>query len=128
MWKALEARVANSFCRRCHSLLTGAHRTGASGPITVCGGCQYENSFVGLEGDKIFMGEEILQLTPFVEVTREQLEAEAKETTRAMVNKMCPQCANPEMIYFALQLRSADEGATVFYECPKCGFTDNVQS
>lgn len=128
MSKALDARLVNTFCRRCHSLLTGGHRKEQSGPLTVCGNCEYENTLVGVEGDKIFMGEEILHFTPFVEVTREQLEAEAKETTKAMVNKMCQECGNPEMLYFALQLRSADEGATVFYECPKCGFTDNVQS
>ncbi|GBG77402.1 hypothetical protein CBR_g23850 [Chara braunii] len=41
---------------------------------------------------------------------------------RATVDEECPKCGNPEMEYYTLQLRSADEGQTVFYECPKCKF------
>ena len=40
-----------------------------------------------------------------------------------MAKEKCPQCGNPEMEYFTMQLQSADEGQTVFYECPKCGHT-----
>jgi DNA-directed RNA polymerase I subunit RPA12 len=43
--------------------------------------------------------------------------------TRAKVKERCPQCANPEMSFYTMQMRSVDEGQTVFYECPKCGHT-----
>jgi DNA-directed RNA polymerase I subunit RPA12 len=33
----------------------------------------------------------------------------------------CEKCKGKESYYFALQLRSADEGQTVFYECVLCG-------
>ncbi|KAH3683017.1 hypothetical protein WICPIJ_006021 [Wickerhamomyces pijperi] len=33
----------------------------------------------------------------------------------ATIKEKCPQCGNEEMQYHTLQLRSADEGATVFY-------------
>ncbi|EFJ32874.1 hypothetical protein SELMODRAFT_83849 [Selaginella moellendorffii] len=39
---------------------------------------------------------------------------------RCGVNEDCPKCKNPQLEYYTRQLRSADEGQTVFYECPKC--------
>ena len=39
---------------------------------------------------------------------------------RALVGEECPKCKNPKMYFWTQQLRSADEGQTVFYECPKC--------
>ncbi|CAI5537536.1 unnamed protein product [Closterium sp. Naga37s-1] len=41
---------------------------------------------------------------------------------RAKVNEICPKCGNKEMEYYTMQLRSADEGQTVFYECTKCKY------
>lgn len=48
----------------------------------------------------------------------QQLETES----RATIEEPCPKCNNPQMTFFTLQLRSADEGSTVFYECPKCAY------
>ena len=46
-----------------------------------------------------------------------------QKKARAVAKETCPSCGNPEMEYFTMQLRSADEGQTVFYECAKCGHT-----
>ncbi|CCE66074.1 hypothetical protein TPHA_0O01050 [Tetrapisispora phaffii CBS 4417] len=40
----------------------------------------------------------------------------------ATIKEKCPKCGNEEMQYHTLQLRSADEGATVFYTCPSCNY------
>lgn len=40
----------------------------------------------------------------------------------ATIKEKCPKCGNEEMHYHTLQLRSADEGATVFYTCTSCGY------
>ncbi|AQZ16945.1 RPA12 (YJR063W) [Zygosaccharomyces parabailii] len=40
----------------------------------------------------------------------------------ATIKEKCPKCGNDEMHYYTLQLRSADEGATVFYTCTNCGY------
>lgn len=40
--------------------------------------------------------------------------------TTATIRQTCPECGIEEMRYYTLQLRSADEGSTVFYSC-ECG-------
>lgn len=41
--------------------------------------------------------------------------------TDASIRQTCPNCGRGEMRYYTLQLRSADEGSTVFYNCV-CGY------
>lgn len=47
------------------------------------------------------------------------LTAEDKQTD-AVIQETCPECGRTEMRFYTLQLRSADEGTTVFYSC-ECG-------
>lgn len=46
----------------------------------------------------------------------------------AKINIPCPSCGKNEMVYNTAQLRSADEGQTVFYSCEACGYKETVQS
>ncbi|KAI9188346.1 DNA-directed RNA polymerase I core subunit rpa12 [Blastocladiella emersonii ATCC 22665] len=46
----------------------------------------------------------------------------------ATINEKCPQCGNPEMEFHTMQLRSADEGQTVFYTCKQCGYKAKLNS
>lgn len=50
------------------------------------------------------------------------------EVKGARINIPCPKCNKPEMMYNTAQLRSADEGQTVFYTCDGCGYKETVQS
>ncbi|GLH00691.1 hypothetical protein R5R35_014631 [Gryllus longicercus] len=44
------------------------------------------------------------------------------------VDRKCPVCNNDKMSYATLQLRSADEGQTVFYTCTKCKYKETENS
>lgn len=50
------------------------------------------------------------------------------EVKGAKINLPCPKCGNPELTYNTAQLRSADEGQTVFYSCESCGYKETIQS
>lgn len=42
------------------------------------------------------------------------------ESTRT-VQRDCPECSGNKMTWSEAQLRSADEGTTIFYRCVECG-------
>lgn len=41
--------------------------------------------------------------------------------SRLRIARICPACDAKEMTWSEAQLRSADEGTTIFYRCPDCG-------
>ena len=49
------------------------------------------------------------------------VEGEAMDK-HAIIEETCSKCGHPELYFYTMQLRSVDEGSTVFYECPKCSF------
>ncbi|RGB34740.1 DNA-directed RNA polymerase I subunit A12 [Rhizophagus diaphanus] len=56
----------------------------------------------------------------------QQLDRYKEESAR--IKEKCPNCGNDEMNYHTMQLRSADEGQTVFYHCPSCGHKFSINS
>ncbi|XP_015595113.1 DNA-directed RNA polymerase I subunit RPA12 [Cephus cinctus] len=60
--------------------------------------------------------------------TSMQKDDEDDEADGPVVDRRCPQCQNDKMSYATLQLRSADEGQTVFYTCTKCKFKETENS
>lgn len=51
-----------------------------------------------------------------------------EEAEGPVVERKCLKCGNNKMSYATLQLRSADEGQTVFYTCTKCQFKETENS
>ena len=46
----------------------------------------------------------------------------------ATIEEPCPKCGHPELFFYTMQLRSVDEGQTVFYECPECSYKYSVNN
>jgi DNA-directed RNA polymerase subunit M/transcription elongation factor TFIIS len=40
----------------------------------------------------------------------------------SQIDEKCPKCGHGKMYFYTMQLRSVDEGSTVFYECVKCAY------
>jgi DNA-directed RNA polymerase I subunit RPA12 len=47
---------------------------------------------------------------------------------RATVEETCPKCGHGHAKYSTLQMRSADEGQTIFYECQGCAHVWSVNA
>ena len=45
-----------------------------------------------------------------------------------VIERKCPKCGHDKMSYAAIQLRSADEGQTVFFTCLKCKYKESESS
>ncbi|GMI24490.1 hypothetical protein TeGR_g14712 [Tetraparma gracilis] len=58
----------------------------------------------------------------------EQSRKEATGPSRATVDEPCIKCSAPKVTFYCLQLRSVDEGQTVFYDCPSCKYTWSVNN
>lgn len=59
---------------------------------------------------------------------REQKQGGSKGDDHATVNETCPRCSHGVASFFTMQLRSADEGQTVFYTCLKCTYKWSVNN
>ena len=119
------------FCFRCGSLL----QIPECNPI-VCSVCNLSTTF-----EETFQKTITTKSTPkpppnwlvqFEEEEMDKLTGKKKRSngTRAVVDQECPKCHHPQMEFYTMQLRSADEGATVFYEClnKKCRHKFNLNN
>jgi DNA-directed RNA polymerase I subunit RPA12 len=52
----------------------------------------------------------------------------ANSNRHATIEEPCPKCGHGEMYFYTMQLRSVDEGQTVFYECIKCAHKFSVNN
>ncbi|KAL1955287.1 hypothetical protein VTO42DRAFT_8819 [Malbranchea cinnamomea] len=106
------------FCTDCGNLLNES--TGDANTILVCDVCGTRNRDAPA---KTIISESKPNAFPSaLRAKRSAVRALTADDrkTEAIAQETCPMCGRPEMRYYTLQLRSADEGSTVFYSC-ECG-------
>ncbi|OLN97639.1 DNA-directed RNA polymerase I subunit RPA12 [Colletotrichum chlorophyti] len=108
------------FCTDCGNLLPAS--MGTQKNILVCDCCGADNKDTGSKTI-------VTQTKPsdFPSQLRQKLQSNVQTVDRANVNteakikETCPKCGREEVRFTAVQLRSADEGSTIFFTCD-CGF------
>ncbi len=113
------------FCPSCHSMLS----VDGTGKVR-CSVCPYESflhSLKSIPTSKTVSTDTAVPLWAKSDEEQAALRA-TKEPTRATVEEPCIKCGHGEVGFYCLQLRSVDEGQTVFYECPNCMHTWSVNN
>eukprot|EP00088_Acartia_fossae_P026435 TRINITY_DN27264_c0_g2_i1.p1 TRINITY_DN27264_c0_g2~~TRINITY_DN27264_c0_g2_i1.p1 ORF type:complete len:117 (-),score=3.51 TRINITY_DN27264_c0_g2_i1:268-618(-) len=104
------------FCFRCGALLP---------PFPSRGDIQCVVCKVGISVND-FKNTTVNYTVKFNKVQKPKTEVEGGEGP--VIERTCPKCGNNQMSFATLQLRSADEGQTVFFTCTKCGFKETENS
>ncbi|RLN53391.1 hypothetical protein BBJ29_004275 [Phytophthora kernoviae] len=110
-----------AFCPHCGTILDHPDTNNI-----VCSACEYRCLYQDLPSLTVVTQSEEKPLPKWLDA--EKVMSEVTGPARATVEETCPKCGNLEMDYYTLQLRSADEGQTVFYECKKCGHKFSVNN
>ncbi|GBB95073.1 hypothetical protein RclHR1_02470017 [Rhizophagus clarus] len=112
------------FCHQCGTLMIN---TGDD--VLVCSACNAEKNAVEYDDIIIVTKSNPKSFPSKLRLRRskiQQLDRYKEESAR--IKEKCPKCGNDEMSYHTMQLRSADEGQTVFYHCPNCGYKFSINS
>lgn len=105
------------FCSECSSLLDPPESVDSDVTCVICGATAPHDAFLHKKVTTV------LHVNMRAGAEDEEQRGGAgrdKNAERALVDEQCEKCKHPQMYYYTMQLRSADEGQTVFYECPKC--------
>nr|SVE73343.1 EOG090X0LKA [Ceriodaphnia reticulata] len=111
-----------NFCPRCGAILP---TLGIHGGLA-CVVCKFEIDIEVMEELEVKYTIEFNTKSDYIE--EQQLKSAQSKTDGPLVERKCPKCGNDTMSYASLQLRSADEGQTIFYTCPKCQYKETENS
>lgn len=102
---------SSEFCGNCGSILP--QMTGFSEKI-ICYCCKEQSEIQAGSRTEYRI---VFNQLPEIDV---QGKSEEDEDEGPIVDRVCSKCGWDKMSYATLQLRSADEGQTVFFTCTKC--------
>ena len=111
-----------NFCPRCGAILP---TLGSNGGLA-CIVCKFELAIEVMEDAEVKYVVHFNTRSEYLE--EQQLKSAQSKTDGPLVERRCPKCGNDTMSYASLQLRSADEGQTIFYTCPKCQHKETENS
>jgi len=105
------------FCPKCGTLMIPQSKGGSL--VFVCRKCGYE--------EHISKKESYLTTIAHPKRSRKKeiivIEKETSLKVLPKTNITCPKCGHNEAYFWTIQTRAADEPATRFFKCVKCGYT-----
>eukprot|EP01105_Mastigella_eilhardi_P007571 TRINITY_DN19023_c0_g1_i1.p2 TRINITY_DN19023_c0_g1~~TRINITY_DN19023_c0_g1_i1.p2 ORF type:complete len:138 (+),score=44.90 TRINITY_DN19023_c0_g1_i1:30-416(+) len=107
-----------NFCEHCGALLVATSDT----DVIKCRLCK---NVIAI--DK-FNAKPVIMRSRKKMIEQEDEKPDSNKGSGATVKEPCPECGHPELHFHTAQLRSADEGQTIFYECQNCGYKFSVNS
>ena len=117
------------FCPSCRATL----KVDATGNIE-CGVCPYQSNLDEMPQSQLpstttYSADRPVPLWAKTDEEQAALKKASQEQhTRQTIEEPCIKCGHPEVGYYTVQLRSVDEGQTVFYECPECKHTWSINN
>lgn len=120
-------RMRALFCDACGTLLDPPESSHAEVACALCGAVAPHALFLAHEVRTV-LTTGALGGAGDVDDRETEAAAKGKNAERALVAEQCERCRHPEMYFYTMQLRSADEGQTVFYECPRCAFKTSTNT
>ncbi|KAK8509987.1 hypothetical protein V6N13_118528 [Hibiscus sabdariffa] len=106
------------FCSLCGTMLCLVSPKTAECPL-----CKTPTSAKGVLGREIGYTLTVEDIRRDLGISHTMEETTTKESA-ALIKQTCKSCGNTELEYTTRQMRSADEGQTVFLVCPKCKARD----
>ncbi|XVF55561.1 hypothetical protein PTKIN_Ptkin06aG0045800 [Pterospermum kingtungense] len=106
------------FCSLCGTMLSLLSPKCAECPL-----CKSKSSAKGILGREIgytITVEDIRRDLGISHVSQEM----TTEGSAPLIKQTCRSCGHDLQMYSTRQMRAADEGQTIFLECPNCGFKD----
>ncbi|XP_043928033.1 DNA-directed RNA polymerase I subunit RPA12 isoform X2 [Protopterus annectens] len=106
------------FCPECGTILPlpGLKDT------VVCRRCNFSIDVHEFEGRPIFSAVIFNKPGTF------SVQEEEGELKGPVIDRKCSRCGHEGMVYHTRQMRSADEGQTVFYTCTNCRYQEKEDS
>ncbi|XP_076352175.1 RNA polymerase I subunit RpI12 [Tachypleus tridentatus] len=109
------------FCSECGAILP----LPGSSDVVCCKVCQFSIDVRTFDGIKTSSR---LVFNDRKKVLKVYVNKKAEDSAGPLVDRNCSKCGHEGMTYATLQTRSADEGQTVFYSCPRCKFQETENS
>ncbi|KAG7177105.1 DNA-directed RNA polymerase I subunit RPA12-like [Homarus americanus] len=106
--------VEPDFCPACGSILVLPQTS----ETVACRVCTFKTPIDDIINRETTYKVDFVQKGTYL-VSKKKVEEES-ELGQMDNDRECSKCGNIGMSYTTMQLRSADEGQTVFYICPKC--------